>query len=117
MKIIIAGGRDFNNYEMLEQEINKLQLNITEIISGGAKGADYLGQLYAQKYNIPLKIFKAEWELYGKAAGPIRNKQMGNYADYLIAFWDGQSKGTKNMINYMKQINKHGTVIKYKSGE
>ena len=113
MKVIIAGSRDFNNYKMLEQEIDKLKLDITEIVSGGARGADGLGEKYALTHHIKLTIMNADWNKYGKSAGIIRNRQMGNYADYLIAFWDGKSRGTKHMIEYMKQIGKHGSVILY----
>ena len=64
-------------------------------------------------FGYSLKYFYPNWEKYGKSAGIIRNHEMGDYADYLLAFWDGTSKGTKDMIDYMKKIGKHGKVIIY----
>ena len=113
MKVIIAGTRTFNNYQLLCNTIKKLNINIDEIICGGAKGDDAQGEKYAKENNISIKYFLADWDKYGKGAGPIRNHQMGDYADYLIAFWDKKSKGTLDMINYMQQIGKHGKVIYY----
>ena len=113
MKVIIAGSRNFNDYQFLEKEIDKLDIEIDTIVSGCAKGADTLGIQYAVEHEIPIKCFPAEWDKYGKSAGFIRNKEMGDYADYLIAFWDGQSRGTKHMIDYMKMIGKHGKVFYY----
>ena len=114
MKVIIAGSRNFNNYDFLQNKINKLKLNITEIVCGEAKGADLLGKQYGINNNIPVKSFPAEWDKYGKSAGYIRNKEMAEYADYLIAFWDGESKGTNHMINIMRNLNKHGSIFIYK---
>ena len=113
MKVIIAGTRTFNDYQLLCTTIKKLNINIDEIICGGARGADTLGEKYAKENNISIKYFLADWDKYGKGAGCIRNHQMGDYADYLIAFWDKKSKGTLDMINYMQQIGKHGQVIYY----
>ena len=114
MKVIIAGSRTFNNYDLLCETMAHLLDNglIThEIVCGGARGTDELGARWAKAVNIPIKYFYADWNKYGKAAGPIRNEQMGNYADYLIAFWNGISPGTKNMIDTMKKLNKHGKVV------
>lgn len=111
MKVIIAGSRTFNNYNFLCEKIDNLQLAIDEIVCGGAKGADLLGKKYAEEHNIPVKIFLPDWKKYNRGAGMIRNRQMGEYADYLIAFWDKKSHGTKNMIDYMKKNNKHGSVF------
>lgn len=113
MKIIIAGSRNFNNYNLLKNTLVPFiaENNVKEIVSGGARGADKLGALLGEQMHIPVKIFYPDWEGYSKAAGIIRNHQMGDYADYLIAFWDGQSRGTRDMIEYMKKLGKHGTVI------
>ena len=101
MKVIIAGGRDFDNYEKLKLvcDFTLVSSADIEIVSGGCKGADLLGERYAKENNYPIKRFNADWDKHGKAAGPIRNKQMSEYADALICFWDGESKGTKNMIH------------------
>lgn len=105
-KIIIAGSRTFNDYELVRKTMSALFGNIApsqmEIISGHCpSGADHLGEMFAERNGIRLVLFPADWEKYGKAAGPIRNKQMSEYVSsdgYLIAFWDGKSRGTKNMI-------------------
>ncbi len=109
MKTIIAGGRDFKDYNLLKKQVDYYREHkgaITEIVSGGAAGADSLGEMYAIENNIPIKVFNADWNKHGRAAGPMRNKQMADYADVLIAVWDGQSKGTKNMIDQMNKLNK-----------
>ncbi len=100
IKVIIAGGRDFDDYLKLCQVCDKFlkdQINI-EIVSGAYKGADLLGERYAAERNYLIKQFPADWRRYGKSAGLKRNAEMANYANLLIAFWDGKSKGTKNMI-------------------
>lgn len=103
-KVIIAGGRDFNDYTKLKEFCDKVLINQTEIeiVSGGAKGSDRLGEQYAKDKGYSLKIFKADWDKYGKGAGMLRNTDMANYADALIVFWDGESKGTKNMLKQAK---------------
>lgn len=110
MKVIIAGSRYFNNYELLRQYVDHILQNVSqkesiEIVSGGAKGADELGERYAKERGYKITRFPAEWNKYGRAAGPKRNEQMGDYADALIAFWDGESRGTKHMIEYAKKKN------------
>lgn len=75
-------------------------------LSGGCKGADALGERYAEENGFKIEHFPAEWNKFGKSAGPIRNFQMAKNCDYVICFWDGKSKGTKSMINYAKQLNK-----------
>jgi hypothetical protein len=111
MKTIIAGGRDFTDYTLLQKEANRLDIDI--VVCGMAKGADSLGLKYAQEYKIGLKKFPADWDQYGKRAGPIRNCQMGDYADNLLAFWDGKSSGTAHMINYMRKLNKPVIIVSY----
>lgn len=125
MKIIIAGPRYKNPqtkevytitgwYDFVEQKISELGLTIKEVVSGKAVGFDTLGECYAMKHNIPIKEFpitEEDWKAHGKGAGPFRNKQMGDYADSAIIFWDGKSKGTKNMISYMKKKKKPYIVI------
>ena len=118
LKVIIAGGRDFSNYKILKQTCDNILQNLTkiEIVSGAHyKGADKLGEQYAKERNYQLAKFPANWNTYGRAAGPKRNKQMANYADVLIAFWDGKSKGTSNMINEAKRANLSVTIIYYES--
>lgn len=114
MKVIIAGSRTFKDYNLLYKTLEEDNLVIDEIVCGGANGADNLGALYAKMKNYPIKYFIPNWDKYGKAAGMVRSHQMGDYADFLYAFWDGKSKGTKDMINYMQKINKHGRVVLFK---
>ena len=99
MKTIIAGSRNIHNYQLLLWAIKRCSWNITEVISGGAAGADKLGERYAVENNIPLTVIKAEWDKLGKKAGYIRNEKMSEMADALIALWDEKSLGTKHMIN------------------
>ena len=113
MKVIIAGGRDFDNYEMLSNTMKNLNIIVSEVVCGGANGADLLGKEWAERNGIPVKMFPADWDQYGKSAGFIRNHEMGEYADFLVAFWDGKSSGTHNMITTMKQLKKHGKVVCY----
>lgn len=101
-KVIIAGGRDFNDYDLLMKKVNSLlrnQYEGIEVVSGGARGADSLGERYAVDSDMSIKEFPADWDKYGKSAGYRRNVDMAEYADALIAFWDGKSKGTKHMID------------------
>lgn len=113
MKTVIAGCRDFENYLLLKEMVDKFRTTnmISEVVSGGARGADAMGERYAIEFNLPLKIYPADWNKHGRAAGPIRNQHMAEYADQLIAVWDGQSKGTKNMIENMNKLNKPVYVI------
>jgi len=109
MKVIIAGCRHIEDFDLVLGMAECFP--ITEVVSGGAKGVDYLGEVYASSCGIPLKKFSADWNKHGKAAGPIRNGEMAEYADALIAIWDGRSKGTKDMIN--KAFNKGLKVAVY----
>ena len=113
MKVIIAGSRDFNNADLVAETMNELNIIISEVVCGDAKGADTLGATWASANDIAIKHYPADWDTYGRSAGIIRNKQMAEYADFLIAFWDGKSHGTKNMIDTMQQMGKHGKVILY----
>lgn len=104
-KVIIAGTRTFEDYNLLRDTCDKVLSQYTdiEIVSGSAPGADTLGEQYAKEKGYPIKMFPAYWKTHGKAAGPIRNQQMADYADVLIAFWDGKSKGTRDMIYKAQQ--------------
>ena len=115
MKVIIAGGRDFKDYNRLKEVCDKILINQNkiEIISGTAGGADTLGERYAQEKGYEVKKFPAKWDEYGKKAGYLRNQEMGEYADGLIAFWDGQSKGTKHMIDIANKKGLKVRVISY----
>ena len=101
MKVIIAGSRNFKNYNLLKLKCDKALSNQTdiEIVSGTAHGADKLGEEYAKEKGYALKQFPADWNAKGKSAGYIRNREMAQYADALICFWDSKSKGAKMMID------------------
>ena len=75
---------------------------VTEIVSGGARGVDTLAEQYAEAHNIPFTLFPADWETHGKKSGFLRNAEMAHYADYGVAIWDGESRGTKHMISLMR---------------
>lgn len=115
MKVIIAGSRGFDDYELLSEFCNYYLQNQThiEIVSGTAKGADSLGEKYAEENNYKLSKFPAKWDLYGKSAGYKRNEEMAIYGDCLIAFWDGESKGTKHMIDLAKKYGLRVRVVKF----
>lgn len=115
MKVIIAGGRYFDNYDLLCQKADYYlsRQSEIEIVSGAAKGADKLGERYAEERQYMIKRFPADWGSFGKKAGYLRNTEMAEYADALIAFWDGKSKGTKHMINIAKKQNLLIRIIRY----
>lgn len=98
MRCIIAGSRYAKHYSHVVDAVKASDFSISVVISGGAKGADSLGEAWAIKNHKTLEIFPADWGKYGYAAGPIRNRQMASKAEALIALWDGKSRGTKNMI-------------------
>lgn len=121
-RVIIAGSRQFNDYKLMLNTLDELGVHLintidpVEIISGHAPGADTLGEKFAKAYGYPLKIFPAEWNKYGKAAGPIRNEEMAKYASeadrgILIAFPVGESRGTRNMIKLAKRYKLEVNVI------
>lgn len=118
LKVIVAGSRTFDDYELLKAELNILIApNVftmgIEIVSGTANGADKLGERYASEYNFGVKRFPAEWNKYGKQAGYLRNKQMAEYATHCVCFWDGKSRGTKMMIDLAKGHNLNLHVINF----
>lgn len=136
LRIIIAGGRDFSDYQLLRKESLKIirdtvqtltgksaiQKDLVTIVSGAANGADTLGERFATEFDLKLQKFPANWDRYGRRAGYMRNVDMANYASdkgtgeahgVLIAFWDGQSKGTKHMIDTAKKMKIETHVVNY----
>lgn len=112
MKLIIAGSRDLSE-EVIYAELVQLKLNdhpmasATVIGSGRCRGPDLAGEAYADFYGIPVKSFPADWEKYGKAAGPIRNEEMVKWADGALVFIKpGGSKGSSNLIKNLKTLGK-----------
>ena len=114
MKYIIAGGRDFNNRAIMNKILSKyISPSSDIIISGCAQGADTLGAEWAATHGVALQTFPAQWDQYGKAAGYIRNAEMGEYADTAIIFWNGKSKGTAHMIKTMERLKKSYYIFDY----
>ncbi len=110
-RVVIAGCRDYNNYNEAKEYIDFCISEIRKkneivILSGGASGADAIGERYALENGFKTEKHPADWKKYGRAAGPIRNKEMASLSDYVICFWDNKSKGTKSMIEYAKKLNK-----------
>lgn len=107
MKTIIAGSRSITKYGEVCHAIacSGFSQKITEVVSGGAMGVDTLGEQWARAYSIPVRVFKPDWSI-GKRAGMIRNEEMNQYAEALIAVWDGVSRGTCDMITRARQSNK-----------
>jgi predicted Rossmann fold nucleotide-binding protein DprA/Smf involved in DNA uptake len=119
-KVIIAGSRGFSNYKLLREQCNKYlrekrKTSNVIIVSGHARGADTLGEKYAQDEGFALEIYPAQWDKFGKRAGYRRNEQMAEVADALIAFWDGSSRGTKHMIDIMNEKNLLVRVVEYEA--
>lgn len=113
-KLIIAGGREFIDYDLLSETLHaNYDVQDLVIVCGEARGADAMGRIFAEENNLEILSFPADWKTHGKAAGHIRNAEMGNVADALLAFWDGKSKGTKGMINYATKKGLAVEVVRY----
>lgn len=112
MKLVIAGSRNCTDYrEVAKAVADFIEATgnvITEVVSGCARGADKLGEIWARKHGIPIKHFHANWDAYGKRAGHLRNAEMAEYGDALVALWNGdkEGSGTWNMI---EQMTRQGT--------
>lgn len=119
IKVAVAGSRDFQDYDLLKKvlnhELSEYASEEVEIVSGGAVGADSLGERYQKEYGCALKRFLPDWDRFGDSAGHRRNADMAYYADWVICFWDGQSKGTKGMIETSKRAGKKVIVVKYQT--
>lgn len=106
MKTILAGSRHFEVFGNLNELMESQPFEITEIVSGHSGNVDLAGEEWATANEIPIKLFEPNWKVFGLSAGPKRNRQMAEYADVLIALWDGKSRGTKNMIEEMEKLKK-----------
>ena len=115
-RVIIAGSRSFNDYELLREQClsilqEKMRTHRVIIVSGHARGADSLGERFANEFRLPFELHPAKWRLHGKAAGMVRNAEMAKCSDALIAFWDGESRGTRHMINFARKRGLEVSVI------
>lgn len=106
MKTIVAGSRELTSLGPVRVAFKRCSWTITEVVSGDARGVDRMGEIVASALGIPVTKFPADWNKYKRAAGHIRNAAMAKYADALIAIWDGESPGTKNMIDTMRKLGK-----------
>src|SRR5262249_6528284 len=106
MQLIIAGSRTFTDYQRLCQVLAPERSRITQVLTGGARGADQLGYRWAWKHQVKHQLFRADWERFGKSAGVRRNFQMAQAGDLLLAFWDGRSAGMQHLISCMQQLGK-----------
>ncbi len=117
MNLVICGSRFFNDYESFEQIMldflskNNLDVHSCIVISGGARGADKLAENFSYTHNYEFYEIPADWSTHGKSAGIIRNLQMLDVANHVVAFWDGKSPGTKHMIDTCKKRNIKNTVF------
>lgn len=110
-RIVVAGCRDFCNYEVAREYIDECLCQFDQnctfvLVSGACRGADMLGERYAKEHGFEIERYPAQWDLYGRSAGPIRNKKMAEVSDLVICFWDGKSRGTRTMIQYAEKIGK-----------
>lgn len=114
-KLIVAGSRGFDDYDMLKATLDHLLQNKSEImiVSGTAKGADILGERYAKEKGYSVNQKPADWKKHGKKAGYMRNEEMALFADACVVFWDGVSKGTKHMINLANKYDLPLRIIRY----
>ncbi len=119
VKVVIAGSRDIQDEQHVFDALDSVLklftdngLRITEVVSGGARGPDKLGEKWAIERDIEVRVMPADWDRIGKRAGMVRNAQMADYADAAIIFWDGHSRGTANMISNMKMRDKPCHVIR-----
>ena len=115
-RVIIAGSRSFNDYVLLREQClsilqEKMRTHRVIIVSGHARGADSLGERFANEFRLPFELHPAKWRLLGKAAGMVRNAEMAKCSDALIAFWDGESRGTRHMINFARKRGLEVSVI------
>lgn len=120
MRLAIIGGRDFADYEQLTRIAREYwyndslqQTNVTEVVSGGAKGADSLGARWAREYYVKLTEYLPDWDRHGKRAGFLRNEDIVKNSDFVLAFWDGVSKGTANSLSIAKRLKKTTFIVYY----
>lgn len=116
LKLGIVGSRGFDDYDLMVDTVLKSS-NIDHvecIVSGGAEGADQLADRFANDFKKIMKVFLANWKLYGRAAGFKRNIRIVEESDLVIAFWDGESPGTQHTIKLCKQKNVPVIVVLYK---
>lgn len=114
VKAVICGSRTITDPSLLDEIMETVKeegYEIAEVVCGGARGADTIGENWARENGIPISYFLPDWKRYGNAAGHMRNHDMVNYADIIIAMWDGQSHGTKGTIDYAMKVKKKPVIV------
>ena len=106
MKVVIAGSRSITDLSVLKDAIFQSDFLVSEVVSGCARGVDKLGELWAEDNDVPVKEFPANWGRFGRAAGMYRNAEMADYCDGGIILWDGESRGTLDMIDKLRRLGK-----------
>ncbi len=110
-RIVVAGSRDFYDYRMAKEYIDECLAEFEQatefiFVSGTCRGADMLGERYADEHGYKIERYPADWNLLGKSAGPVRNRKMAQVSDLIICFWDGKSRGTRSLVEYAEKIRK-----------
>lgn len=113
MKLSIVGSRSFSDYALLKASILKSFPEVSIVVSGGAKGADQMGQKFAEDMNLKTEIYLPDWKRYGKGAGIVRNTLIVKNSHALIAFWDGTSRGTKKTIAISRALGKRLIIVRF----
>lgn len=116
MKLAVVGSRTFNEYPLLCEHLAEYE-DLTHIVSGGARGADSLAQRYAEEKGLNMTVHLPDWDKYGKSAGFRRNQYIVDEADAVIAFWDGNSVGTKHTIDITRKTQKYLNIVRVNSEE
>ena len=118
-RVVICGGRDFDDRKLCFEALDSILAgeDEVEVVSGHANGADALGEEYARANGLEITVFKPDWKRYGKGAGLVRNRQMVDYAretdGLVVAFWDGESRGTKSTIDYSRKCGLETRIVSY----
>jgi hypothetical protein len=111
MKLLICGSRSITSYPVVATIISAMEYRPDEVIHGGARGVDTAAGQWAREHGAYERVFPADWDEHGKAAGMIRNREMVDECDEVLAIWDGKSRGTKHTIDYAKSTGKLTRVI------
>lgn len=110
-KVVIGGCREFTDYAVFSASVDAFLSELVKrgkicILSGACRGVDEMGERYAAEHGFAVERYPAEWGKYGRSAGPRRNREMVEKADFVIAFWDGESAGTRSLVQYAEQLGK-----------
>ena len=111
--LAMIGSRSFDDYALLRTEFEKIQAahGFTDIVSGGASGADNLAEQIAREHGLGVVVITPDWSRYGRGAGMVRNKEIIARADFVLAFWDGKSKGTAGALKIAEKLGKPRQVV------